>query len=106
MDDVTIATFIDRRILAEENIRILSELLLELVDKSRAKKMLLDFRNVKYMSSAVLGMLITLNKKVQAAGGQLVLCNIDLNIREVFELTKLDKLFVIRGGEQEALQAF
>jgi anti-sigma B factor antagonist len=51
-------------------------------------------------------MLVTLNKKIKAAGGKLVLCNIDPQIREVFEITKLDKLFVIRGEEQEALQAF
>jgi anti-anti-sigma regulatory factor len=40
------------------------------------------------------------------AGRKLVLCNIDPQIREVFAITKLDKLFVIRGEEQEALQAF
>jgi anti-sigma B factor antagonist len=58
------------------------------------------------MSSAALGKLITLNKKVQAAGGKLILCNIDPQIREVFEITKLDKLFVICGDEQEGLQKF
>jgi anti-sigma B factor antagonist len=58
------------------------------------------------MSSAALGKLITLNKKVQTAGGRLVLCNIRQEIREVFEITKLDKLFVIKRDEQEALQVF
>jgi anti-anti-sigma regulatory factor len=43
---------------------------------------------------------------VQSAGGRLVLCNIDASIREVFEITKLDKLFVIKNDEQEALQVF
>ena len=68
--------------------------------------LLLNFGNVEYMSSAALGKLITLNKKVQAAGGKLILCNIDPQIREVFEITKLDKLFVICGDEQEGLQKF
>ena len=106
MADVTIVCLNDRKILVEEHIQALAQQLLDLLREMGEKKLLLNFRNVEYMSSAVLGMLVTLNKKVQAAGGKLVLCNIDPQIREVFEITKLDKLFVIRGEEQEALQAF
>ncbi len=73
---------------------------------SWAAQILLNFGNVEYLSSAALGKFITLNKKVQAAGGKLVLCNIDPNIYEVFEITKLNKLFNIQKEEQAALQAF
>ncbi len=104
--DVTVVSFMDRKILDEQNIQVIGEQLFSLVDESGRKKLLLNFGNVEYMSSAALGKLITLNKKVQAAGGRLVLCNIDPQIREVFEITKLDKLFTIRPNEQEALQMF
>jgi anti-anti-sigma regulatory factor len=36
----------------------------------------------------------------------LILCNIDPQIYEVFEITKLDKFFNIQKEEQTALQAF
>ncbi len=104
--DVTVVNFTDRKILDEQNIQVIGEQLFSLIDELNRKKLLLNFGNVEYMSSAALGKLITLNKKVQTAGGRLVLCNIDPQIREVFEITKLDKLFVIRGDEQEALQVF
>ena len=104
--DVTVVSFTDRKILDEQNIQIIGEQLFGLVDESGRKKLLLNFGNVEYMSSAALGKLITLNKKVQSSGGKLVLCNIDPQIREVFEITKLDKLFVIKGDEQEGLQVF
>ena len=104
--DVTVVSFMDRKILDEQNIQVIGEQLFSLVDDSGRKKLLLNFGNVEYMSSAALGKLITLNKKVQAAGGKLVLCNIDPQIREVFEITRLDKLFVIKNDEQEALQVF
>ena len=104
--DVTVVNFIDRKILDEQNIQIIGEQLFSLVEVERVKKMLLNFRNVEYLSSAALGKLITLNKKMQTAGGKLVLCNIDPQIYEVFEITKLDKLFKIKKDEQEALQAF
>ena len=104
--DVTVVNFVDRKILDEQNIQIIGEQLFGLVDQEGKKKMLLNFGNVEYLSSAALGKLITLNKKVGAAGGRLVLCNIDPQIYEVFEITKLDKLFKIKKDEQEALQAF
>ena len=106
LGDVTVVSFTDRKILDEQNIQIIGEQLFGLVDESGRKKLLLNFGNVEYMSSAALGKLITLNKKVQSAGGRLVLCNIDPQIREVFEITKLDRLFVITSDEQEALQVF
>ena len=55
---------------------------------------------------AALGKFITLNKKVNTSGGKLVLCNIDPQIYEVFQITKLDKLFKIEKDEQVGLQAF
>jgi anti-sigma B factor antagonist len=104
--DVTVVCFTDRKILDEQNIQVIGEQLFSLVDEMSRKNLLLNFSNVEYMSSAALGKLITLNKKVQSIDGRLVLCNIDPQIREVFEITRLDKLFTIRSDEQEALQAF
>lgn len=104
--DVTVVNFTDRKILDEQNIQLIGEQLFSLVDESGRKKVLLNFGNVEYLSSAALGKLITLNKKLQAAGGRLILCNIDPQIYEVFEITKLNKLFNIQKEEQAALQAF
>ena len=104
--DVTVVNFVDRKILDEQNIQIIGEQLFGLVDEEGRRKLLLNFGNVEYLSSAALGKLITLNKKLQAVGGRLILCNIDPQIYEVFEITKLDKFFKIMKEEQAALQAF
>lgn len=104
--DVTVVNFVDRKILDEQNIQIIGEQLFELVDSEGRKKILLDFKNVDYLSSAALGKLITLNKKANTSGGKLVLCNIRPEIKEVFEITKLDKFFKIKDDEQVGLQAF
>ncbi len=103
--DVTVVNFLDRKILDEQNIQVIGDQLFSLVEEGR-KKMLLNFANVEYLSSAALGKLITLNKKLQAVRGQLILCNIDPQIYEVFEITKLDRFFNIQKEEQAALQAF
>ena len=104
--DVTVINFVDKKILDEQNIQIIGEQLFSLVDEEGWRKILLNFGNVEYLSSAALGKLITLNKKLQQAGGKLILCNIDPQIYEVFEITKLDKFFKIMKEEQAALQAF
>lgn len=104
--DVTVVSFVDKKILDEQNIQIIGEQLFDLVDNQGKKKLLLNFGNVEFLSSAALGKLITLNKKVQGNGGRLVMCKIAKEIMEVFEITKLDKLFKIYPDEQAALQAF
>lgn len=104
--DVTVVNFVDKKILDEQNIQIIGEQLFSLVDEMQRRKLLLNFSNVEYLSSAALGKFITLNKKVNAASGKLILCNIDQQIYEVFEITKLNRLFNIQKDEQTALQAF
>jgi anti-sigma B factor antagonist len=104
--DVTVVNFVDRRILDEQNIQIIGEQLFSLVDEVGRRKILLNFGNVEFLSSAALGKLIALHKKLQAVGGRLILCNIDPEIYEVFEITRLDKFFNIKKEEQAALQAF
>ena len=104
--DVTVINFVDRKILDEQNIQIIGEQLFSLVEQENRRKLLLNFGNVEYLSSADLGKLITLNKKLQGVGGRLILCNIDPQIYEVFEITKLDKFFNIQKEEQAALQSF
>src|SRR6516225_8103622 len=104
--DVTVVNFVDRKILDEQNIQVIGDQLFSLVEQDGLRKLLLNFGNVEYLSSAALGKLITLNKKLQAAGGRLILCNIDPQIYEVFEITRLDKFFNIQKEEQAALQAF
>jgi anti-sigma B factor antagonist len=104
--DVTVVNFVDRKILDEQNIQIIGEQLFGLVDEEGYRKILLNFSNVEYLSSAALGKLITLNKKLNTGGGKLILCNISAQIYEVFEITKLDKFFKIVKDEQTGLQAF
>jgi anti-sigma B factor antagonist len=104
--DVTAVSFTDKKILDEQTIQLIGEQLSSLVDEMGRKKLLLNFSNVELLSSAALGKLVTLNRKIKEAGGKLVLCRINPNIYEVFEITKLNKIIDIRKDEQEGLQAF
>ena len=104
--DVTIAKFIDRKILDENNIQIIGNQLFGLVDEEARTKIILDFSNVEYLSSAALGKLITMEKKVKTAKGKLRLCCIRPEIYEVFAITKLNRLFKIYEDQERALEGF
>jgi anti-sigma B factor antagonist len=104
--DVTVVQFVDRKILDEANIQELGQELFELIEEQGKKKLLLNFLNVEFLSSAALGKLITLDKKVKTHAGRLKLSNIRPEIYEVFKITKLNKLFDIKEDEAEALAAF
>lgn len=104
--DVTVVRFVDRKILDEGNIQEMGQELFQLVEEEKRAKILLNFSSVDFLSSAALGKLITLDKKVKAASGKLKLSNIRPEIYEVFAITKLNKLFDIKDDEASALAAF
>ena len=103
---VKVVRFTERRILEELSISQIGEELAKLVDEVPAIKVLLCFENVEHLSSAALGMLITLNKKVSEHGGKLKLSDITPQIYEVFKITRLNKLFDIHGTAEQALASF
>ncbi len=104
--EVTVVRFVDRKILDEANIQELGTELFKLVEQEKRKSLLLNFSNVEFLSSAALGKLITLDKKMKALGGKLKLSNIRPEIYEVFAITKLNKLFDIKDDEADALATF
>ena len=103
---VKVVEFSDRKILEELSIAEIGEELGKLVEDNAAIKLLLSFQNVEHLSSAALGMLITLNKRIGERGGSLKLSDIAPQIFEVFKITRLNKLFEIYGTSDEALQSF
>ena len=93
--DATIVTFLDTEILEEGAIKALEEAIMPVVQEARRQDMLLDFCNVRFMSSAFLGLLIKIHKRTRERGGHLELRNINPEIYKVFEITQLNRVFDI-----------
>lgn len=105
-DGVRIIEFCDRKILDELSISELGGELNAAVDSQPTTNTLLNFKNVEHLSSAALGLLITLDKRIKDQKGSLKLSNINPQIYEVFKITRLNKLFEIHDTADEALAAF
>ncbi len=99
--EVTLISFLDRRISDERTIQAIAEQLGALVEEGNSK-LLLNFAGVEYLSSAALGKLINLHKKLGGSEGTLSMCNMVPQVFDVFAITKLDKDFNICADEAAA----
>jgi anti-anti-sigma factor len=65
------------------------------------KIVLVDLKNVNFMDSSGLGALVLAFKTLRAANSKLVLCSINEQIRILFELTGMDKVFEVFSDRDE-----
>ncbi|HSI40305.1 MAG TPA: STAS domain-containing protein [Xanthobacteraceae bacterium] len=68
-------------------------------------RVVLDFSQVAYISSAGLRVVLVTGKKLKAAGGTLALAGLKDNCLEVFEISGFVALFPLFGTVEEALAA-
>jgi len=104
-EKATIVTFVDEKILEEKDIAELGQSIQGVIEQGQRINLILDFSNVRFLSSAVLGLLIRISKKVYESDGQLKLCNINPRIYEIFKITRLTKVFDIYKDVQAALDS-
>ncbi len=104
-ENATIATFTAQSILEEKDIQALQKFIIPVIEQAERINLILDFCNVRFLSSAVLGLLIRISKKVYERDGQLRLCNINPKIYEAFKITRLTKIFDIYKDTEDAVES-
>jgi anti-sigma B factor antagonist len=67
-----------------------------------ALHLVLAFQGVQGISSAMLGKLITLHRRVERAGKKLVLCELEPQVGEMFTSSRLNDYFTIRADRAAA----
>ena len=104
VDDATIVSFADEKILDGRDVEAVENAVMSVVEQADRIKLILDFGNVEFLSSAVLGFLIRVSKKVYEDGGQLGFCCINPKIYEIFKITRLTNVFDNFEDKQTALK--
>lgn len=66
----------------------------EVLEKGH-KRFAVDFSDTTYIDSAGLGVLVSIHKKAMVIGGGVTLINLKGHVKEIFELTRLNKVFDI-----------
>ncbi|MDP8935576.1 MAG: STAS domain-containing protein [Cyanobacteriota bacterium] len=62
---------------------------------------LVDFQDVTFMNSSGLGALVSTLRVVRSAGAELFLCSLSEQVRMIFELTKMDRVFKMFNSRNE-----
>lgn len=68
-------------------------------------KILIDFTDIDYVSSAGLRGLLLLVKKAKASGGLFALCGLNEQVREILDLSGFTAMFSIYPGRAEGIAA-
>jgi len=100
IDGITVVNLVGPKLTPEAN-----EPLYGLVE-NEGQRLLLDLSNVRFLSSNALGILVSLKKKIDAAGGRLRLCCLEPDLLELLRVTMLDRIFEVFDSRQDALRGF
>jgi anti-sigma B factor antagonist len=96
-NDGTVVRIVDGKVFVdEETTHRIHDQLLALAEEPDTQSLVLDFSNVDFLTSAALGTLVQLHKKLAEAGRQLKIRNLRPQIYEVFTVTRLDLLLDLK----------
>ena len=73
--------------------------------KNGCNKMIINFDDVNYISSAGLRVLIFATKSFQKSSGSFSVCSLNENILKIFEISGLANLFTIHGDLTTAINS-
>jgi anti-anti-sigma factor len=80
----------------------LADGLLGAVTTERPARWIIDLTQVRYMGSAMLGLIINVRQQVKTSGGQLVLCGLSDPLHRIFQACCMERLFTIARTRSEA----
>ena len=71
-----------------------------------SRNLVFDFSGLQFISSAGLRMVLVVAKRLGAQGGQLVLCDMQPQVREVFDISGLLPILKVEATRADALGRF
>ena len=69
----------------------------------RCSGIVLNFRNVTVLTSAGIGTLVRLHKRIGERKGKLAVCSLSEDLAELFRITRMEKLFLVTTDQDAAL---
>ena len=77
----------------------------ELIDAGK-QKLLVNFEQLNFISSAGLRVLLATVKKLNASGGDLRICSLNATVQEVFDISGFVTILTVKSTEEEAISSF
>lgn len=103
---VTVVGFTSSYLNTEDAIERIGQELMDLVEIEGARKVLLTFSGVRFLSSSMLAQVVKLHKRLGKAGGRLRVSSLTPEMRQVLHASQLDRLLEVYDDETAALAKF
>jgi anti-sigma B factor antagonist len=100
---ILIVNFQDVSLIDESRIESVGKELLDLTSDGVNEKIALNFQSVGFMSSAMISKVIDFGNACKREKIKLRLCCINDNVRKVFDLMRLEKVFDIDEDEETSM---
>jgi anti-anti-sigma factor len=101
-DGVAFVSLLDEKLADPVRVEQLGREMLALADL-QPPLIVMSFKGVKFFSSAAINKLIVVERRIKAKNGALILVDLERELRDLFSLSFLDGLFVIREDRTAAL---
>ena len=98
-----VATFFPGRLDEEHNVEELGQSLFQLIDQYGYRQVALALPQPPFVTSAVLGKLITLHRRLHRADGRLVLCGLQQPVETVMRRSNLLSYFQVVNSRDDAI---
>jgi anti-sigma B factor antagonist len=93
-------------LIGDDTIERMAEEVAEIIDAEEFPRIVMNFEHVRYISSMMLGTLISLFNRVKARGGQLRLAALRERHRRLLVLVRLDGVFEMHPTPEQAAASF
>ncbi|MNO01715.1 Anti-sigma F factor antagonist [compost metagenome] len=67
--------------------------------------MVVNLRDLKFMDSSGLGVILGRYKQVTGKGGKMVLCEVSPSVYRLFEMSGLFKILAVKENERQAISS-
>ncbi len=104
-DTIIVTPTLDLQELDYERIQEEAAKILECLNGTGIKNVVLDFHKTDYYGSTALGFFVKLWKRVRMQGGRMAFCNVSDHEKDILKITNLDHLWRICPSRIEALEA-
>lgn len=74
-----------------------------LLKDNSVSKLIVDLSETPFVNSAALGIFLNIHKYLEQANGKLCFCAISADVRNMFEITKLNCIVVVAADYDEAV---
>lgn len=84
----------------------LEKQVMDSINESNHNKVLMNFENVSYLSSAGMRLLLSTTKKMKSKEGKFIISSVNDGVMEVIKMAGFDHILNIYNSEDEGLNMF